>query len=172
MDKSASHQRKVGLIGLTSLVLIFLASTVVNWHALLHPSIKLYAVQPTALDLPVKTPVSINGVQIGKVSKSIINGEQSVIELSIKRSVKLSKRAQFITKLTVFWNKEIYVENANSETNFYQHGDTLQKPILEKSTGPIDSNLVEGIKPLIKELSKSVGAALIEFSEAIDTVNR
>lgn len=73
------------------------------------------------------TPVILNGVKIGKVQDIYIEGEEVIVEASIKKSILIRKGARFTINLKgVIGDLNLKVYNTGKGNQYYKDGDSVQ----------------------------------------------
>jgi len=116
----------------------------------------------------MESPILINGFEIGKVSDMKLANGKVLLEFSIDKEIKLSKASQFFsTARGILGERKIDVENFSTGEIIYSDKDTIKTEFVTKPFSEIiDSTFIKEIEPTLKELSKTIGKALLDYGES------
>lgn len=167
MTQKDKNNFKIGFFILGAAVIFGIGYLYITKKGFFDDTTKLYVFADDVSDLSTETPILINGFQIGSVSDLSINSGKVLIEFSVDKEIKLKKSAQFSSTGTgIFGNKVILVKKFQEGEEFFQTGDTIQTEFLIlPNQSIIDSTLMKEIEPSLKEISRKVGKALLEYGE-------
>ncbi|MFK7775748.1 MAG: MlaD family protein [Saprospiraceae bacterium] len=170
---SNANFTKVGALSIAMIIFFLLSDFFITGKGLFNQSTKLYIFVNEANSLNPETPISFRGLKIGKVSDLQGYHGNLLMELSIDKEMKLPKSTEFYcSQVGLFGDQQIDVKIKEERNGFYKNGDTISTYLVYRPMeNLVDSNFLKAIEPSLKELSKTVGEALIKYSESIDTTN-
>lgn len=140
-----------------AMVYFAFAFSVSSWPFESH--YRLYVELEDATGVTTKSLVEISGYKIGEVSNMTVVDRKVIAELSIDKEIKLPGTSQFYLVKESFLNstRSFAVDYDKTVNEVYADGDTIRTKIQYK-------DLTETLDPALKELSKAIGTALIDFS--------
>jgi len=154
------------VILLSTLIIIFLGYLYVTKKSIFDNSIKLYAFAEDPTDISTESLVLINGLKIGKVNRLEILDEKILLELSIKNEIRIKRNSKiFSVTGGLISNRNIDIHLSKEKSDYYKNGDTIQSAILRQNLKEtLDPN--DEFEPHLKEISRTIGAALLEYGNS------
>ena len=168
---STPNYTRVGIFTTAIIIISILGYLFISKKSIFDNSTKLYIFSQEASGLKRESPVLFRGLKIGKISGLYLEKEKFLVELSIDNKIKLPKSTEFYSSITgPLGSRKINVKMTEEGNDFYKNGDTISSSLISKSMiNLVDSTFSKIIEPSLKEISNTVGQALIEYSESIDT---
>lgn len=166
-----SREIKVAVLVILSIVLFYWGFHFLKGRNLFDNSTKLYAVYDNVAGLVVSAPVTINGLNIGKVNKiEMLPDGKMKVELVISNdqiNIAKSSIAQIMDS-GLIGGREIAIINNFSDTNYVESGATLKTSDklgltaqLANQIGPVKDKvevLLENANKLISNLNATLDA--------------
>ena len=190
---------KVAVLVILSIVFFYWGFAFLKGKNLFDTSTKLYAVYDNVAGLVVAAPVTINGLNIGKVNtiEMLPDGKMKVELIITNEQIQIAKSSVAqIMDSGLIGGREITIINNFSDTNYAQSGDTLKTSNklgltdeLANQIGPVKDKvevLLENANKLIENLNATLDAStqqklkasiaslevtLSEFSQVSKNVN-
>jgi phospholipid/cholesterol/gamma-HCH transport system substrate-binding protein len=194
-----SREIKVAVLVILSIVLFYWGFAFLKGKNLFDNSNKLYAVYNNVAGLVVSAPVTINGLNIGKVNtiEMLPDGKMKVELVITNEQIQISKSSiAQIMDSGLIGGREIAILNNFSDKNYTVPGDTLQTSAklgltaeLANQIGPVKDKvevLLENANKLISNLNATLDAStqqklksaiaslevtMSEFSQASKSIN-
>ena len=167
-----TREIKVAVLVILSIVLFYWGFTFLKGRNLFDSSNKLYAVYNNVAGLVVSAPVTINGLNIGKVSTIEIlpDGKMKVELIITNEQIQIAKSSiAQIMDSGLIGGREIAIINNFSDKNYTESGDTLQTSAklgltaeLANQIGPVKDKveiLLENANKLIENLNATLDAS-------------
>jgi phospholipid/cholesterol/gamma-HCH transport system substrate-binding protein len=167
-----SREIKVAVLVILSIVLFYWGFVFLKGRNLFDNSNKLYAVYDNVAGLVVSAPVTINGLNIGKVSTIEIlpDGKMKVELIITNEQIQIAKSSiAQIMDSGLIGGREIAIINNFSDKNYTESGDTLQTSAklgltaeLANQIGPVKDKveiLLENANKLIENLNATLDAS-------------
>jgi phospholipid/cholesterol/gamma-HCH transport system substrate-binding protein len=162
---------KVAVLVILSIVLFYWGFVFLKGKNLFDTSTKLYAVYGNVAGLVVSAPVTINGLNIGKVNAIEIlpDGKMKVELIISNEEIQIAKSSEAqIMDSGLIGGREIAIINNFSDTNYAQSGDQLKTSNklgltaeLAKQIAPVKDKvevLLENANKLIENLNATLDA--------------
>ena len=158
--------KKFGIFVLAVIALTILGYSYISKKGVFNKSNILYAYVDNSTGLTTNSTVQINGFKIGEVRNLNIIDKKIVAELEIDKEIEISQNSQLFSVPTSFLgDNHIEVEFSDQGIEKYKNGDTIKSGILSKDLRQsLDPN--GEFEPKLKEISKTIGTALIEYAES------
>ena len=163
---------KVAVLVILSIVLFYWGFAFLKGKNLFDTSTKLYAVYDNVAGLVVAAPVTINGLNIGKVNtiEMLPDGKMKVELIITNEQIQIAKSSVAqIMDSGLIGGREIAIINNFSDTNYAQSGDTLKTSNklgltdeLANQIGPVKDKveiLLENANKLIENLNATLDAS-------------
>lgn len=194
-----TREIKVAVLVILSIVLFYWGFVFLKGKNLFDSSNKLYAVYDNVAGLVISAPVTINGLNIGKVNtiEMLPDGKMRVELVITNEQIQIAKSSiAQIMDSGLIGGREIAILNNFSDKNFVESGDTLKTSDklgltaeLANQIGPVKDKvevLLENANKLIESLNAtldvttqqklrssiaSLEATMAEFSQASKSVN-
>ncbi|WP_329804796.1 MlaD family protein [Flavobacterium facile] len=167
-----TREIKVAVLVILSIVLFYWGFVFLKGRNLFDNSNKLYAVYDNVAGLVVSAPVTINGLNIGKVSTIEIlpDGKMKVELIITNEQIQIAKSSiAQIMDSGLIGGREIAIINNFSDKNYTESGDTLQTSAklgltaeLANQIGPVKDKveiLLENANKLIENLNATLDAS-------------
>jgi ABC-type transporter Mla subunit MlaD len=173
MSQEEKKYKRVGIFAIATILIFILGYQFVSKKGIFDNSMKLYSLANDVSGISTETPILINGFEIGKVSDLNLANGKVLLEFSIDKEIKLSKKSKFISTASgIFGDRQINVENTSNGKEIYMDGDTIATEFITKPiSGIVDSTLMKEIEPTLKEFSKTIGKALQDYGESDEEAN-
>jgi phospholipid/cholesterol/gamma-HCH transport system substrate-binding protein len=157
--------RKIGIFAIATIAVSVLGYFYISNKGIFNDTTKLYVFIDDPTGISTKSPVLINGFEIGKVSNLEIINNEVLLELSVDEKLGISRESQLVSAPSSFLGgKQIDLENYDQNGDKYKSGDTIKSQVIIKS-------LNETFDPELKKLSSTIGAALLEYGESTEVKN-
>lgn len=194
-----TREIKVAVLVILSIVLFYWGFVFLKGKNLFDSSNKLYAVYDNVAGLVISAPVTINGLNIGKVNtiEMLPDGKMRVELVITNEQIQIAKSSiAQIMDSGLIGGREIAILNNFSDKNFVESGDTLKTSDklgltaeLANQIGPVKDKvevLLENANKLIESLNAtldvttqqklrssiaSLEATMAEFSQASKSIN-
>lgn len=166
-----TREIKVAILVILSIVLFYWGFTFLKGRNLFDNSNKLYAVYDNVAGLVVSAPVTINGLNIGKVNtiEMLPDGKMKVELVITNEEIQIAKSSiAQIMDSGLIGGREIAILNNFSDKNFVNSGDTLKTSDklgltaeLANQIGPVKDKvevLLENANKLIENLNATLDA--------------
>lgn len=166
-----TREIKVAILVILSIVLFYWGFTFLKGRNLFDNSNKLYAVYDNVSGLVVSAPVTINGLNIGKVNtiEMLPDGKMKVELVITNEEIQIAKSSiAQIMDSGLIGGREIAILNNFSDKNFVNSGDTLKTSDklgltaeLANQIGPVKDKvevLLENANKLIENLNATLDA--------------
>ena len=163
---------KVAVLVILSIVLFYWGFAFLKGKNLFDTSTKLYAVYDNVAGLVVAAPVTINGLNIGKVNtiEMLPDGKMKVELIITNEQIQIAKSSVAqIMDSGLIGGREIAIINNFSDTNYTQSGDVLKASNklgltdeLANQIGPVKDKvevLLENANKLIENLNATLDAS-------------
>ncbi len=167
-----SREIKVAVLVILSIVLFYWGFVFLKGRNLFDNSNKLYAVYDNVAGLVVSAPVTINGLNIGKVNtiEMLPDGKMKVELVITNEQIQIAKSSiAQIMDSGLIGGREIAILNNFSDKNFVESGDTLKTSDklgltaeLANQIGPVKDKveiLLENANKLIENLNATLDAS-------------
>ena len=166
-----TREIKVAVLVILSIVLFYWGFTFLKGRNLFDNSNKLYAVYDNVAGLVVSAPVTINGLNIGKVNtiEMLPDGKMKVELIITNEQIQIAKSSiAQIMDSGLIGGREIAILNNFSDKNYTESGDTLKTSDklgltaeLANQIGPVKDKvevLLENANKLISNLNATLDA--------------
>ena len=166
-----TREIKVAVLVILSIVLFYWGFTFLKGRNLFDNSNKLYAVYDNVAGLVVSAPVTINGLNIGKVNtiEMLPDGKMKVELIITNEQIQIAKSSiAQIMDSGLIGGREIAILNNFSDKNYTESGDTLKTSDklgltaeLANQIGPVKDKveiLLENANNLIESLNATLDA--------------
>jgi phospholipid/cholesterol/gamma-HCH transport system substrate-binding protein len=166
-----TREIKVAVLVILSIVLFYWGFVFLKGRNLFDNSNKLYAVYDNVAGLVVSAPVTINGLNIGKVNtiEMLPDGKMKVELVISNEQIQIAKSSiAQIKDSGLIGGREIAIINNFSDTNYVESGDTLKTSDklgltaeLANQIGPVKDKvevLLENANKLIENLNATLDA--------------
>ncbi len=167
-----TREIKVAVLVILSIVLFYWGFTFLKGRNLFDSSNKLFAVYDNVAGLVVSAPVTINGLNIGKVNtiEMLPDGKMKVELVITNEQIKIAKSSVAqIMDSGLIGGREIAIINNFSDKNYAQSGDILKTSDklgltaeLANQIGPVKDKveiLLENANKLIQNLNTTLDAS-------------
>jgi len=167
-----TREIKVAVLVILSIVLFYWGFTFLKGRNLFDSSNKLFAVYDNVAGLVVSAPVTINGLNIGKVNtiEMLPDGKMKVELVITNEEIKIAKSSVAqIMDSGLIGGREIAIINNFSDKNYAQSGDILKTSDklgltaeLANQIGPVKDKveiLLENANKLIQNLNTTLDAS-------------
>ena len=167
-----SREIKVAVLVILSIVLFYWGFVFLKGRNLFDNSNKLYAVYDNVAGLVVSAPVTINGLNIGKVNsiEMLPDGKMKVELIITNEQINIAKSSVAqIMDSGLIGGREIAIINNFTDKNYTESGDTLQTSAklgltaeLANQIGPVKDKveiLLENANKLIENLNATLDAS-------------
>ena len=166
-----TREIKVAVLVILSIVLFYWGFTFLKGRNLFDNSNKLYAVYDNVAGLVVSAPVTVNGLNIGKVNtiEMLPDGKMKVELIITNEQIQIAKSSiAQIMDSGLIGGREIAILNNFSDKNYTESGDTLKTSDklgltaeLANQIGPVKDKvevLLENANKLISNLNATLDA--------------
>ena len=166
-----TREIKVAVLVILSIVLFYWGFVFLKGRNLFDNSNKLYAVYDNVAGLVVSAPVTINGLNIGKVNsiEMLPDGKMKVELIITNEQINIAKSSVAqIMDSGLIGGREIAIINNFTDKNYTESGDTLQTSAklgltaeLANQIGPVKDKveiLLENANKLIESLNATLDA--------------
>lgn len=166
-----TREIKVAVLVILSIVLFYWGFTFLKGRNLFDSNNKLYAVYDNVAGLVVSAPVTINGLNIGKVNtiEMLPDGKMKVELIITNEQIQIAKSSiAQIMDSGLIGGREIAILNNFSDKNYTESGDTLKTSDklgltaeLANQIGPVKDKveiLLENANKLIESLNATLDA--------------
>ncbi len=149
-----SNETKIGALAAVSIALLILGFNFLKGRSLFEDNKMVYAVFGKVEGLHNSNPVTINGLQVGKVAK-LQERDKNITGIVV--SITLTKDVNIPSNSLVFVSKELLGEPAvvikmGNSNQYVKDGDTLQT-----TTNPsLLENVQQSINPAINNLNSAI----------------
>ena len=167
-----TREIKVAVLVILSIVLFYWGFVFLKGRNLFDNSNKLYAVYDNVAGLVVSAPVTINGLNIGKVNsiEMLPDGKMKVELIITNEQINIAKSSVAqIMDSGLIGGREIAIINNFTDKNYTESGDTLQTSAklgltaeLANQIGPVKDKveiLLENANKLIENLNATLDAS-------------
>ena len=149
-----SNETKIGALAAVSIAVLILGFNYLKGSNLFEKNNRIYSVFGKVEGLAVSNPVSINGLQIGKVA-SLHEKDKNLTGIIV--AIDLTKDINIPNNSLVFVNKELLgspslVIKMGNSTNYLQNGDTIQSTYKPD----VFENVQASINPAINNLNSAI----------------
>jgi phospholipid/cholesterol/gamma-HCH transport system substrate-binding protein len=145
-----ANETKVGILAAFSIALLIIGYNFLKGNAIFSSETVLYAKYPRVDGLAVSKPVLINGFQIGRVDKLMLQPDGSILAtLKIKGKYDIPKNSVASLESTDLLGSKAIVMDLGTDKNFAQEGDTLNTNV--------QANLMEAVQPVQKKAERIIG---------------
>src|SRR5688572_22660387 len=149
-----SNETKIGALAAVSISVLILGFNYLKGSNLFEKSDKIYAVFTKVDGLATSNPVTINGLQIGKVA-SLHEKDKNLSGIIV--AIDLTKEINIPDNSLVFVNKELLgspslVIRLGNNANYLKNGDTIQSTIKPD----VFENVQASINPAINNLNSAI----------------
>ena len=169
-----TREFKIGLAFLVTLAAFYWGVNFLKGVDIFSTSRKIYAVYPKVNGLMRSNPVTINGLNVGKVSKITFTNDTSkflVVEMSITHDVPISKNSVAqIYSSDLLGSKAVEIILGNSK-DFVKNGDTLHS----ESKASLEDEVSKQVLPLkvkAEALMGSFDTLLTVFNQVMNEETR
>lgn len=168
MNRDKKNAIRIGLAGLLAIILLVVGTTLIGKKGLLNTGKTLYLLAEDVNGITEGTPVNIKGLEVGKVEEMSLEKDDVLIRMSFQKDVEIQKSAQFFSTSNhnLIGGRQISVVIIAERGPFYENGDTIKTGLLVESVyEKFDSTFFKDIEPTLKDLSRQLGKALLEYGE-------
>jgi phospholipid/cholesterol/gamma-HCH transport system substrate-binding protein len=152
-----ANETKVGILAAFSIALLIIGYNFLKGNAIFSTETVLYAKYPRVDGLAVSKPVLINGFQIGRVDKLVLQPDGSIVAtLKINGKYDIPKNSVARLESTDLLGSKAIVMALGTDKQFAQEGDTLN--------ANVQQNLMEAVQPVQKKAE-----AIVEKMDSILT---
>jgi phospholipid/cholesterol/gamma-HCH transport system substrate-binding protein len=145
-----ANETKVGIMAAFSIALLIIGYNFLKGNAIFSSETVLYAKYPRVDGLAVSKPVLINGFQIGRVDKLMLQPDGSILAtLKINGKYDIPKNSVANLASTDLLGSKAIVMDLGTEKHFAQEGDTLNTNV--------QANLMEAVQPVQKKAERIIG---------------
>lgn len=149
-----SNETKIGALAAVSIAVLILGFNYLKGKNLFEKNDKIYAVFTKVDGLATSNPVTINGLQIGKVA-SLHEKDKNLSGIIV--AIDLTKEINIPSNSLVFVNKELLgspslVIKMGNNTTYLKSGDTIQSTIKPD----VFENVQASINPAINNLNSAI----------------
>jgi phospholipid/cholesterol/gamma-HCH transport system substrate-binding protein len=145
-----ANETKVGIMAAFSIALLIIGYNFLKGNAIFSSETVLYAKYPRVDGLAVSKPVLINGFQIGRVDKLMLQPDGSILAtLKINGKYDIPKNSVASLESTDLLGSKAIVMDLGTDKNFAQEGDTLN--------ANVQANLMEAVQPVQKKAERIIG---------------
>jgi len=144
-----ANETKVGILAAFSIALLIIGYNFLKGNAIFSTETVLYAKYPRVDGLAVSKPVLINGFQIGRVDKLVLQPDGSIVAtLKIAGKYDIPKNSVARLESTDLLGSKAIVMALGTDKQFAQEGDTLN--------ANVQQNLMEAVQPVQKKAERIV----------------
>jgi phospholipid/cholesterol/gamma-HCH transport system substrate-binding protein len=145
-----TNETKVGILAAFSIAVLIIGYNFLKGNSIFSSETVLYARYTRVDGLGVSKPVLINGFQIGRVDKLVLqpNGE-ILATLKIKGKYDIPKNTVARLESTDLLGSKAIVMSLGSSKDYAQDGDTLNSNV--------EKNLMEAVQPVQKKAELIIG---------------
>ena len=152
-----ANETKVGILAAFSIALLIIGYNFLKGNAIFSTETVLYAKYPRVDGLAVSKPVLINGFQIGRVDKLVLQPDGSIVAtLKINGKYDIPQNSVARLESTDLLGSKAIVMALGTDKQFAQEGDTLN--------ANVQQNLMEAVQPVQKKAE-----AIVEKMDSILT---
>jgi phospholipid/cholesterol/gamma-HCH transport system substrate-binding protein len=145
-----ANETKVGILAAFSIALLIIGYNFLKGNAIFSSETVLYAKYPRVDGLAVSKPVLINGFQIGRVDKLILQPDGSIVAtLKISGKYDIPKNSVASLESTDLLGSKAIVMALGTDKQYAQEGDTLN--------ANVQQNLMEAVQPVQKKAERIIG---------------
>lgn len=145
-----ANETKVGILAAFSIALLIIGYNFLKGNSIFSTETVLYAKYSKVDGLAVSKPVLINGFQIGRVDKLILQPDGTILAtLKIKGKYDIPKNSIAKLESTDLLGSKAIVMALGNGSNFAQDGDTLN--------ANVEKNLMEAVEPVQKKAELIIG---------------
>ena len=156
---------KVGLLAIAAIVLFIFGYNFLKGNNLLNSSRIFYAVYDNVEGLSPSAPVSVNGYQVGTVTRiDFMNSGQLLVTLNINNDIEFSKKS--IAQIYgggLIGGKSMQINLDDDKSELAVSGDTLQSSVEE--------GLIELVNEKLTPLKDRVSDAVIQIDTLLKSIN-
>ncbi len=151
-----SNETKIGALAAVSIAVLILGFNYLKGSNLFEKSDAIYAVFDKVDDLAVSNPVSINGLQIGKVAslhERDKNLSAIIVTITLTKDINIPNNSLVFVNKTLLGTPSLVIKKGNSNT-YLQNGDTIQSTFKPD----VFENVQASINPAINNLNSAIQA--------------
>lgn len=152
-----SNETKVGALTAIAITVLILGFNFLKGKSIFEKATRIYAVFPTVEGLTASNPVTINGLQVGTVSKLVEKDKDIsgvVVIVNLTKDIHIPKNSIASVNTTILGTSNLDIRLGNEKT-WLEDGDTLISAVnlgmLDKLTNqlsPVLGKLDNGLKSL------------------------
>lgn len=149
-----SNETKVGALTAIAITILILGFNFLKGKDLTAHKDKLYAVFPSVEGLAISNPVSINGLQVGKVAamqETDKNLSGIVVTVTLNKSINIPNNSIATISSDLLGTTSLKIKLGNSNT-FVKDGDTLQAQQMKAIIDRVQSSL----DPVLASVNKTL----------------
>ncbi|MBB6499400.1 MlaD family protein [Pedobacter cryoconitis] len=145
-----ANETKVGILAAFSIALLIIGYNFLKGNSIFSSETLLYARYSRVDGLAISKPVLINGFQIGRVDKLVLQPDGSILAtLRIKGKYDIPKSSIARLESTDLLGSKAIVMSLGSGKDYAQEGDTLNSKV--------EKNLMETVQPVQKKAEMIIG---------------
>lgn len=145
-----ANETKVGIMAAFSIALLIIGYNFLKGNAIFSSETVVYAKYPRVDGLAVSKPVLINGFQIGRVDKLMLQPDGSILAtLKINGKYDIPKNSVANLASTDLLGSKAIVMDLGTDKHFALEGDTLNTNV--------QANLMEAVQPVQKKAERIIG---------------
>jgi phospholipid/cholesterol/gamma-HCH transport system substrate-binding protein len=145
-----ANETRVGILAAFAIALLIIGYNFLKGNAIFSSETVLYAKYPRVDGLAVSKPVLINGFQIGRVDKLMLQPDGSILAtLKINGKYDIPKNSVASLESTDLLGSKAIVMALGTDKQFAQEGDTLN--------ANVQQNLMEAVQPVQKKAERIIG---------------
>jgi phospholipid/cholesterol/gamma-HCH transport system substrate-binding protein len=151
-----SNETKIGALAAVSIALLILGFNFLKGKTLFERSTQLYVVFDKVEGLVKSNPVTINGLQVGKVGdlrEKDKNVSGIIVSIDLTKDVNIPKNSVVFVDKAIFGDGSLVIKLGNSNV-FAQNGDTLQST---NNPGILES-VQSSVTPAVNNLNSAIQA--------------
>lgn len=166
MKENDANYTRNGLFALLAIAAFLTGYQFIAGTGIFDHSQRFYIYSEDVTGLRKQTPVLIKGFEIGEIRKIKLVGSRLLVELRVQRDAQIPKPSAFYFGTSGFFTTSIEIEPEAGANRFYRDRDTIQTLLRSRSYREVgDSSLGKNIPPVLKEVSRDLGKALLELGK-------
>lgn len=149
-----SNETKIGALAAVAIAVLILGFNYLKGSNLFDKSTRIYSVFGKVEGLAVSNPVSINGLQIGKVA-SLHEKDKNltgiIVEIALTKDINIPNNSLVFVNKELLGSPSLVIKMGNSN-NYLQNGDTIQSTYKPD----VFENVQASINPAINNLNSAI----------------
>lgn len=161
-----SNETKVGALTAVAITVLILGFNYLKGKNLNARSTTIYAVFPSVEGLVSSNPVTINGLQVGKVAELAEKDKNLsgiIVSITLSKNINIPNNSVASISSDLLGNSSVKIAMGANPTAFIKDGDTIQT---NKAPGLVD-RLQSSLDPTLNSLNKT----LVSLDELIQKVS-